>query len=246
MPQLQEKSLNRAMDDDPLSHLHRMSTTAGLGSGDYVAVNAAAVAALLLGLASALVLLEEFLLVLPLAGIVVSILAWRQISNSSGTQTGKALIAVGLLCAVGFGGFVITREATEGMRTRKDRAAIAFLITEIGEKTKSGDFTGLYGRFSDRFQERVKPEEFARQLGYIRQSDLFGTLKSTTWNGLAEFQKDEDGNRYAAAKIDFNTEKTDRPFPATIALRKADKGWVVDAMPELFPAQQQPQQQRPQ
>src|SRR5215218_496972 len=76
-------------DDDPLSHLHKMSTTAGLGSGDYVAVNGAAVFSLLLGLASMLSMLEEILLIIPLACIIVSVIAWRQINHSNGTQTGK-------------------------------------------------------------------------------------------------------------------------------------------------------------
>src|SRR5688572_29594402 len=105
-------------DDDPLAHLHKMSTTAGLGSGEYVAVNGAAVFALLLGLASMLALLEEVLLVIPLTAVIVGIIAWRQINQSNGTQTGKGLVAIAMLFAVGFGGFVVARETTHGMRTR--------------------------------------------------------------------------------------------------------------------------------
>src|SRR6266496_4787827 len=71
--------------DDPIAHLHKMSTTAGLGSGDYVAVNGAAVFALLLGIASALILFEDYLLVIPIACVIVSIVAWIQINHSNGT-----------------------------------------------------------------------------------------------------------------------------------------------------------------
>src|SRR4051794_23567765 len=53
---------------------HRMSTTAGLGSGEYVAINGTAVFALILGFASLLCLFEEtILLVIPLVGIVAAI-----------------------------------------------------------------------------------------------------------------------------------------------------------------------------
>src|SRR5829696_1587984 len=122
------------VDDDPLSHLHKMSTTAGLGSGDYVAVNGAAVFALLLGLASMLTMLEEILLVIPLACIVVSVIAWRQINQSNGTQTGKGLIVAGLVCAFAFGGFIFAREATDDLRTRGDRTLIKKTVEEFGAK----------------------------------------------------------------------------------------------------------------
>ena len=223
--------------DDALAHLHKMSTTAGLGSGDYVAVNGGAVATALLGLASALVLLEEFLLIIPLACVVVGIVAWRQIQNSNGTQTGKALIGIGLICALGFGGFVVAREATEGLRTREDRAAIAALITDIGEKTKAGQYQALYERTSEQFRQRVAREQFEQRLASVRQSDIYGKLQSTSWNGLAEFYNDPGtGDRFAAAKVEFNVEKADRPLPVTISLRKNDQGvWEIESMAELFP-----------
>ena len=83
-----------------------MSTTAGLGSGDYVAINGAAIASILIGVGSAIVLFDsKMLLVVPLAGIVCAILAWVQISQSNGTQTGRAVAAIGMLLSLGFGGF---------------------------------------------------------------------------------------------------------------------------------------------
>jgi hypothetical protein len=71
---------------DPLARLKKMSTTAGIGYGqEYVAVNPVAVAALLLGVGSLLVFLHDVLLLIPLAGVVCAVIAWRQISNSNGT-----------------------------------------------------------------------------------------------------------------------------------------------------------------
>src|SRR4051794_33910846 len=113
-----------AEGDDPLSHLHKMSTTAGLGSGDYVAVNGTAVFALILGLFSFLAFFSEMLLIVPLACLVASVIAFRQIGRSNGTQTGRWIVVLALLAALASGGLVVARSATEGVRTRADRQAI--------------------------------------------------------------------------------------------------------------------------
>lgn len=231
-----------AVDDDPLAHLHKMSTTAGLGSGEYVAVNGAAVFALLLGLASMLTLLEEVLLVIPLTAVIVGVIAWRQINQSNGTQTGKGLIAIALAFALGFGGFVVAKETTRGLRTREDRAAINRTVIEFGEKIKASDMTGAYQMFSERFRGVVTPELFNQRLGMVRESELFGKLKETQWNGLADFQTDNaTGQRYAMTKIRLILDKTTVDVDAT--LRRDGTRWVFEGMPTFFPPQQQQQQQ---
>src|SRR5688500_13662855 len=178
-------------DDDPLAHLHKMSTTAGLGSGEYVAVNGGAVFALLLGLASGLALLEEVLLVIPITCVIVSIVAWRQINQSNGTQTGKGLIAIALLGALGFGGFVVARETTREMRTRDDRNLIRRTIQEFNTKVKADDMAAVAAMFSDRFHQTVDSERFNRVMGQVRGNEVYGNLVDTQWNGLAEFQTDD-------------------------------------------------------
>jgi hypothetical protein len=234
-------SATAVADDEPLAHLHKMSTTAGLGSGEYVAVNGAAVFALLLGLASMLALLEEVLLVIPLTAIVVGIIAWRQVNQSNGTQTGKGLIAIAMLFALGFGGFVVAKETTRGLRTRDDRAAIRRTITEFGEKIKANDMTGAYQMFSERFHQAVTPELFNERLGYARESELFGKLKDTEWNGLADFQSDPaTGQRFAFTKLKMNLDKTTIDVEAT--LRKDGAKWVFETMPTFFPPPQRPRQ----
>ena len=231
------------VDDDPLSHLHKMSTTAGLGSGEYVAVNGAAVFALLLGLVSALTLLDEVLLVIPLTAIIVAVIGWRQINQSNGTQTGKGLIAIALLCALGFGGFVVARETTRGLRTRDDRAAVNRTVIEFGDKVKAGDMTGAYNMFSERFRQNVDAERFNRQMGMLRESEIFGKLKGTQWNGLADFQTDSaTGQRFAITKLKMTLDKTEVDVDAT--LRKDGERWVFEGMPTFFTTQQQQQQQQ--
>src|SRR5438046_6344222 len=87
---------------DPLGSLHKMSTTAGVGSGDYVAINGVAVWAMVLGLASSLAILDAVLLIIPIAAIIFAIVALRQIANSNGTQSGRVLASAGLTLALGF------------------------------------------------------------------------------------------------------------------------------------------------
>lgn len=242
-PPSQKPEKSTSSQDDPLSHLHKMSVTAGLGSGDYVAVNGGAVAALLLGLASALVLLEPFLLVIPLACAVVSFIAWRQIRNSNRTQTGKSLIAIGLLCALGFGGFVLVRQATEEMRTREDRMAIAGVVAQIGEKTRAGDYASLYELFSERFRSAVPRETFDERMSSIRESELYGKLTTTTWNNLVDFETDSTtGIRYATARIAFSVERAGQPIPVTLSMSRGDAGWKIEGMPEIFPPEPPAQQ----
>ena len=91
-------AVSPSADADPFLQLHKMSTTAGLGSADYVAINGTALAAILLGIVSAFMLLNSaVLLVFPIAGIFCGLLAFRQINHSNGTQTGRVLAGVGLL-----------------------------------------------------------------------------------------------------------------------------------------------------
>ena len=229
-------------DDDPLAHLHKMSTTAGLGSGDYVAVNGTAVFALLLGLASALALMSEALLLLPLACLVVSIVALRQIGHSNGTQTGKGLAVIAFVLALGFGGFVFGRWATEGYRTREDRIAINKLISDFSTKARSDDVAAAYGLFSDRFRSRIDPKTFADRLKALK--GFGGKLLSVGSNGLIEFQTDEStGDRYAWTSLKFTFEKF--PFADTAKLHKQGDEWQIDDLPQTFPAPQAQGQPQP-
>src|SRR4029453_1786230 len=119
------------------------------GSGEYVAVNGAAVFALLLGLASGLALLERMLLILPIAAVVVGIIALVQIKNSNGTQTGKGLVALGLLLALGCGGIVSTLWRTGALPTRQDQKAIDQVLTQqLADTVKAQKYDDTYKLFA--------------------------------------------------------------------------------------------------
>jgi len=235
--------------DDPLSHLHKMSTTAGLGSGDYVAVNGTAVFALLVGVASALALMSEVLLILPLVAIVAGFMAWGQIRHSNGTQTGKGLVIIAMVLALGFGGFVFGRWATEDIRTRGDRKAIASLIASLEQKLKAGDDAGAYQLFGERFQQIIDLKKFTDRLAALQ--GYYGKVTKVEWNGLAEFQtEDTTGDRFGFTTVNVNFERApgDRgptPLKDTATLHKTPSGqWQFERMGELFPPPQKPGQQQ--
>ena len=87
-----------------MSRLKKMSTTAGVGSQEYVAISPLAIVTVLTGVASVLAFLADVLLVVPLVAVVCGIIAWRQVRSSNGTQTGIGLAALGMLLALLLGG----------------------------------------------------------------------------------------------------------------------------------------------
>jgi len=225
------------VDDDPLAHLHKMSTTAGLGSQEYVAVNGMAVFALVLGLASGFALFDRLFLVIPLITIIISIFAILQIRRSNGTQTGLGLVGIALLLALVFGGIVGTQWGTEGFRTREDRRAITAMAQQLGENVKVKKYDEAYKLFSSRFQQNVPFKTFQERIGYMTESSVWGKLKDVQ-TGLMQFQTDEStGAKFAVVRMLINFEKGDRPVPDDLTVRKEQDQWRIEGFPSLFPPQ---------
>jgi hypothetical protein len=221
---------------DPLAKLHHMSTTAGLGTTEYVAISPMAVASILLGLASSLCLLDNILLVIPIAAIICSLIAFRQIRNSNGTQTGKGLVTLGLLLAIGFAGFIGSSAATAAMRTRADREAIGALVDDLGKRLKSGDYEGAYTLFSPRFQDRVKRQAFVERWIYFRDKSV-GNVSNIEWNKQAAFEYDRaTGVPMAYSIVIMTFPKLAEPSRQEVVFAKNDQGkWEFENMPSIFP-----------
>src|SRR5215204_2886908 len=122
--------------DDPLARLHKMSTTAGLGTTDYVAVNGWAIGALILGALSFLSLLANELLVLPALALVFAVVAFVKINDSNGTQTGKGLAIGGVLLAMVFVALVGGRLVIQIFGNRSDERAINSVIANLNQHIK--------------------------------------------------------------------------------------------------------------
>src|SRR4051812_11905442 len=146
--------------NDPLRSLHKMSTTAGVGSQEYVAINLAAVWAIVLGLASSMTLLDNVLLVIPVIGIAFAIVAMRQIAGSGGTQTGRGLAWAGLILSAGFASVAIAGQWVQTSGDRADREKVKAVIEQLGRDVKDGNMDAAYGRFSEEFRKRITKERF--------------------------------------------------------------------------------------
>jgi hypothetical protein len=211
--------------DDALTHLHKMSTTAGLGSTDYVAINGPSVVAVILGLASALAVVDKILLVVPIAGVICSVIALYQIGRSAGTQTGKGLAILGLLLSFGCAAYVGYTHLSALQRARSDRAAIESMIVQLTGHIQKGELDQAYAMFSPRFTERVKAEEFQVRMKYV-QDGSWGKLEKITTNGLYDFSSDPTtGIRRAAVIMLMKLDKHEEPSRQEAYFRMVGGQW---------------------
>jgi hypothetical protein len=227
---------------DPFEKLFKMSTTAGLGSGDYVEVNATAIAAVLIGIASALVLFRSpVLLVIPLVGTVCAVVAFVQISRSNGTQTGREAAAVGLLLSLGLGGFVGVQSVQNYMRNAGDTASLKVLIDRFGRDIKAGDPAAMADAYSlcdAAFTKRVTMDLFTDRWQRNHHSPLFGDLTGIESTGIFNFDDDQvSGDRLADTQVKVKFTKTgNQPARMRMVFRYVGDRWRVDQI-ELFPAE---------
>ena len=216
-----------------------MSTTAGAASQEYVAINLAAVATLVLGLASSLVLMSSMLLVIPAAAVVVGLLALRQIYNSNGTQTGRGLASIGLLLAVGIAGFVGYQDYQARQAVEAERSAIEASVASLGKVLIAGDYTKAYALFSERFKEQKKVDatRFAERWKSLGGQDIYGKIIGIGTNGRVELSSGAAANdsRIAVTMMVIKFEKTKQDYRQDIVFRKIDGAWWIDDIPSLFP-----------
>lgn len=215
-----------------LASLHKMSTTAGVTNLGYVAVNHAAVLAAFLGLASLLALFHPLLLIVPVAGVIIAIVALAQIRDSSGTQTGRPLAITGLVLAVLLGGGVATKEVLAIASLKGDENQIAATLRGIGLAIRDGKFDQAYANFDEAFQERVKLEQFKQAWDNV--SRMLGPLETMEWNGVHPIFESSAGAQQAEtrARVKFARSSEER---FDVFLQKIGGKWRVTRFPTFFP-----------
>jgi hypothetical protein len=228
-------------DTDPLLHLHKMSTTAGLGTQEYVAINVTAVVAALFGVASLLAMLNNILMVIPFVGAVLSCIALAQIRNSNGTQTGRGLALLGILLCGGISIGLICTRVIEGIHRGQDQRAIANLCQQFGSLIAQKKYDDAFNLFDSDFQDHVKLDPFKIHLASIQESKVSPPIDQAAWNGLIQFQTDDQGTETAdtVMKIHYKDMAGDERADARFR-RSAGGPWRIDNLPGLFPAPAQP------
>jgi hypothetical protein len=226
-----------AADTDPLLHLHKMSTTAGVGTGDYVAVNVTSVVAVVFGLASLLAIANSVLLVFPIVGVILGIVALRQIVNSNGTQTGKALAILGLILSGIITASIFTLQGLEVLHRRADQEALANLSEKYGQLISQDKFDEAYDLFDAGFKDRVSKQAFIVHLTSIQHNTELPSIDAITWNGLAEFHPGDEGSQTADAviKVHFKGMEGEERLSARFHQLKGGP-WLINNIPDQFPA----------
>jgi len=228
-------------DSESLLHLHKMSTTAGLGSGEYVAINITAVVAALFGVASMLALVNDILLVIPVVGAILSLVALAQIRNSNGTQTGMGLAIIGLLLSGGITIGLICTRIVVSIHRSQDQQAISSLCTNLGQLVTDKKYDQAYALFDGDFQDRVPANLFKIHLATIQESKFAPPIDQMTWNGMVLFQTDQGGSDSAETVIKVHYKGSPAEERTAVWLHKTPDGWKFDNIPELFPPVQQSQ-----
>jgi hypothetical protein len=219
---------------DPLHNLYRMSRTAGLGSGDYVAINNTSILALILGLAGVLSMLYPLLLIISAAALVCGIMALLQIRSSNGTQSGRTFAILGILLALGLGGLAGAKLALAGIETHREEAAIDDLVQRLSGLLVARKYDEAYQScFSVGFKGQFTQQEFVdRWRPFERYA---GGIKSFDWGKHADIQetRGSDVKRAAAGSLlKFN----DSSNVATqgIGFVKENGQWHIDGIQSLF------------
>jgi len=226
-----------AVDNDQLLHLHKMSTTAGLGTQEYAAVNVTSVVAVLFGLASLLSMANVVLLVIPVVGVILGFIGLRQVQKSNGTQTGKGLAITGLLLSGIITAVIFCVQGIKEYHTRADQQAISALCQKYGTLLAQNKFDEAYSLFDDDFKNRVNQQLFTIHLTNIQnQGALLPPISGADWNGLAEFQPADNGEETADSVLKVFYKGTDYEGRLTARFRRNSSGvWLFDNIPDQFP-----------
>ncbi|MGC4030418.1 MAG: hypothetical protein QM754_01540 [Tepidisphaeraceae bacterium] len=226
-------------DLQKLSHLHRMSRTAGLGSSEYSAVNIAAVVAVLIGLASALALLSPVFLFLPVVGVIIAAVAVKQVISSNGTQTGLPLAVLALLLCFGLSAFTGLKAFRAGSQEKQDNADLVALVDQFSKSVLDKKYADAYKLTDARFQEQVNLATFETAFDGLINAPSLGALQGIRTNKIFQIDSDpETGLRMAVGYIfiDFEKRHGDDAVRTEARYRNSNDEWKIFSIPQLFPA----------
>lgn len=184
---------------DPLAGLHKMSTTAGVGTQDYVAISNLAILAAILGLLSSLTFWSEWLLLASGLGMVCAVAALYYIRHSNGTQTGKGLAWLGLVLSVGLGGGSVGLQVWQHISHEPDRKAAEKVIAQLQQAVLEAQSTNsreplikAYDElFSLDFKQVWPPTKDEKgnfiPVKYLERWSQWGPIEAIKSSGLFEF-----------------------------------------------------------
>lgn len=226
--------------DESLSHLYHMSTTAGVGAQEYVAINIFAVLAVILGLASTLLLmgwdnltLFFVLLVVPVAGIISALISLVQIRGSNGTQAGIGWASVGVLLALLLVGSVGWHHVQYQKVVQQEQKVIGALVTQFATDLQTKDYAAARGLFTAEFQHDWPLPKFTSQVTNVLNNERLGKMVSVRMGERLAMLEGSSSKR-AAGQIFIDFEKQ-KDAPIIVQYEKVDDTWRI-ASCDLWPA----------
>lgn len=228
-PETKDPQNSNPASGNTLDYLHPMSRTAGVGTQEYVAVNATAVVTLLLGAISAAAVASDVLLVLPVATVIVGIVALMQVRRSGGTQTGAGLAAVGLILALIFVGWIGGRAWSAHRAVEDARGQVVSLIDKLSKAVTSNSYEPAWECFGDTFRAEVRKKAFFDTWTRLQGIPGYGPLKGIRWNTRLEVQIDPNtGVKFANGVLLIDT-ASGAPDRWAAAFRwYPDRGWLIE------------------
>ena len=229
---------------DPLAKLYRMSTTAGVGTQEYVAINPTAVVALLLGFSSILIVLSNVLLVIPVVGFICAVIALVQIQRSFHTQTGRGLAIFGMILCVGVTAGRLVFQQIQRNQLAGEEKQIAVVVHEFGTDIGSSQYNKAYQLFDDRFRERVSQPAFEGTFKGFRTAGPLGGVQSIEWNQQPmTFEDSTDSNNAYASAMTFFQFEHDQPRRVVMGFEKSDGKRRIHEIEAIFPSKKSAGQQ---
>jgi hypothetical protein len=253
-----------ADQDDALSRLTKMSTTAGVGSGDYVAINTLAIASVILGFFSVFVPLLGYplLQIIPLAAVVTALVAWRQIQLSNGTQKGKGLAATGIALALLIGGGTLVAKAVTAITYAPETRTICTIIQKLGNEVAEAGVatpepstqptTAPTTRSAEYIDRMIQVDRHYHN-AYLMFSDKFRSrvseehfidvwsqvnrsgVRSMEWNGHIDFTTDTGSGAPQAVVMTWMHLKNSNDVVREGMIFTKEAGvWEIDDIPNLF------------
>lgn len=232
-----DPTTNDAHPNEPgLAGLARMSMTAGAlapGADSYRSINPFAVAAVVAGALSMGAALNPVFLLIPIAGLILGLIATVQIRQSHGTQAGQIVALLGIVLCLAIGGLVIFQRVQEKRYQAEQVQAVQALISDFGQKLSEGKPAEAYELFSPGLRERVSPQPFVA----LFQNSSIGRLESAETNDRVQIIPAKSGTPDVAKGVvvfTFNNDGETTEHKEIVNFVRQPDGWKVSSFNTWF------------
>ena len=115
------------------------------------------------------------------------------------------------------------------------------LLGKLNDDVKADQLDQAYLLTDDAFRAKVSETTFADRFKSMSAVPQLGHVSNIEWNGHMEFDVDPvTGERLASTFVKIGYAKIPDAERSPVVLRKGTSGWIITALPNLFPPEQTP------